>query len=322
MNRTVRLFAALLLALPAWAPAQEPNLPRPVAELERLLAAEPLVVEKAEISRPTAQGDITLRAEVSFGGAAPMRVKLRKAEPGAEVFNNVPRYDLAAYALQQLFLDPAEYVVPPTTLRFLPRADLARLQPEVQRTFSGADEVLAVVQVWLTDIASPPDVLDLARFERDARYARHVGQLNVLTHLIDHRDANLGNFLIGRAQHGARVYSIDHGVAFASADSDRGDTWKDLRVKRLPADTVARLRTITEAQLAQRLGVLAQWRLVDGRHVAEPPGPLLSPRRGVRMAGPVLQMGLTTREINAVFQQLRSLLQRVDAGEIGTAPPP
>ncbi len=211
--------------------AQDANITQPVADLERLLAAEPLVITQAEISRPKAKGDITLKADVAFGGAPPLRVKLRKAEPGAEAFNNVPRYDLAAYELQKLFLDPAEYVVPPTALRMIPRPDFAKYQPDVVRTFSSADQVLAVVQYWLSDITVVADVLDPARFESDAVYARHIGQLNVLTYLIEHRDSNVGNFLLGKSPTGARVFSIDHGVAFASIDSDRGEAWKQIRVK-------------------------------------------------------------------------------------------
>ena len=233
------LALTLLLALAVTAAAQDSNITQPIADLERLLAAEPLVITQAEISRPKAKGDITLKADVSFGGAPPLRVKLRKAEPGAEAFNNVPRYDLAAYELQKLFIDPAEYVVPPTALRFIPRADFAKYQPDVARTFSSADQVLAVLQYWLSDITVIADVYNPTRFATDPLYARHIGQLNVLTYLIAHRDSNVGNFLIGKTSTGARVFSIDHGVAFASEDSDRGEAWKVMRVDRLPADTVA-----------------------------------------------------------------------------------
>jgi hypothetical protein len=310
------LATSLLLAIGTTAAAQDSNITQPIADLERLLAAEPLVITHAEISRPKAKGDITLKADVSFGGAPPLRVKLRKAEPGADSFNNVPRYDLAAYELQKLFIDPAEYVVPPTALHFIPRADFAKFQPDVARTFSSADQVLAVVQYWLSDITVVADVLDPARFETDALYARHIGQLNVLTYLIEHRDSNVGNFLRGKAATGARVFSIDHGVAFASIDSDRGEVWKQIRVNRLPADTVAKLRTITVPVLEQRLGVLAQWQLEGDRYVPVAPGPNLSPNRGVRREGKVLQMGLTKSEIAAVNRLLARLLQRVDAGAI------
>lgn len=314
------ITAALLLALVATAAAQDANIRQPVADLEQLLAAEPLVIAQAEISRPKAKGDITLRAIVSFGEAAPLLVKLRKAEPGADTFNNVPRYDLAAYALQKLFLDPAEYVVPPTTLRMVPLADFAKYSPGVARTFSAADQVLAVVQYWLNDIKVVTDVYNPERFAADPVYARHIGQLNVLTYLIRHRDSNLGNFLLGNAEAGARVFSIDHGVAFASDDSDRGEVWKDMRVNRLPADTVERLRLVTPQLLAERLGVLAQWQL-DGRsYVPVASGKNLSEHRGVRRTGNDLQMGLTKSEIRDVHRLLTRLLERVDRGEITMVP--
>jgi hypothetical protein len=317
-SRFTRACGFLLLFIGVAAVAQDANITRPIDEIEKLLAADPLVIEQAEISRPKAKGDITLKAEVSFGGAPAFRVKLRKAEPGADEFNNVPRYDLAAYELQKLFLDPPEYVVPPTTLRFIPRADFAKYSPDVAATFPPADQVLAVVQYWLSDIKVIADVYDPQRFQADPVYARHIGQLNVLTYLIRHRDSNVGNFLIGRAERGARVFSIDHGVAFASIDSDRGKLWKDMRVSRLPADVVARLRAVTPEVLESKLAVLAQWRLQDGAWVPVAPGANLSPRRGVRRDGDTLQMGLTKIEIQSIQRLLEKLLQRVDRGDITT----
>src|SRR5215211_4575023 len=121
----------------------------------------------------------------------------------------------------------------------MPLAELRQYSPDVQKTFSGADEVLVVVQYWLNDVAVLADVFDPAKFESDPLYARHIGQLNVFTYLIEHRDSNPGNFLISRDTAGARVFSVDNGVAFHSTDSDRGRLWKDMRVKRLPADLVA-----------------------------------------------------------------------------------
>lgn len=305
----------------AAAGAQDANITRPVAELEQLLAADPMVITQAQISRPNAKGDITLRAEVSFAGAPPLRVKLRKAEPGADSFNNVPRYDLAAYELQKLFLDPAEYVVPPTNLRMVPLAEFAKYAPTVERTFPGAEQVLAVVQYWLSDIKVIPDVYSPERFESDTAYARHIGQLNVFTYLIRHRDSNMGNFLIGKAEVGARVFSINHGVAFASEESDRGELWKNMRVDRLPADTVERLRGITKQGLADRLGVLAQWRLEGGSYVRVPNGKNIWEGRGVRRVGDDLQMGLSTSEIQAVYKLLTKLLERVDRGDIRVVSP-
>ncbi len=321
LNRLMSLVAgSLLLALAATAMAQDANIKQPIAELERLLAAEPLVIHEAKISRPNAKGDITLRAEVSFGGSPPLRVKLRKSEPGANSFNNVPRYDLAAYELQKLFLDPDEYVVPPTALRMVPLAEFKKFSPDVYRTFRGADQVVAVVQYWLSDILSIPDVYDAERFAADPLYARHIGQLNILTYLIRHRDSNQGNFRLGKAERGARVFSIDHGVAFASEESDRGDVWKDLRVNRLPADAVERLRKVTPEILTERLAVLAQWRLEGGNFVPVANGRNLAEGRGVRPEDEDLQMGLSKSEIRALHRLLTKLLERVDRGEITLVP--
>jgi hypothetical protein len=314
--RLVCAFVAL--ATLSQAAAQDANIPLPVADLEQMLQHEPLRIVTAEISRPKAKGDITLKADVAFGDHPSLRVKLRKAEPGAEAFNNVPRYDLAAYELQKFFIDPPEYVVPPTALRMIPLGELSRYSPDVEPTFRDSDQVLCVVQYWLQEIKVIADVLDPARFETDAVYARHIGQLNVLTYLVEHRDSNVGNFLISRTTPGARVFSIDHGVAFDSEDSDRGELWKRMRVERLPADTVARLRAITEAALHERLGVLAEWRLRDGRYEAVPPGRNLAPGRGVRIEGDSLQMGLRKGEINAVWRLLTRLLKDIDSGDITT----
>ena len=107
---------------------------------------------------------------------------------------------------------------------------------------------------------------------------------------------------------------VDHGVAFASAESDRGKLWKELRVDRFPADTVERLRAVTPEQLKQRLGVLAQWQLENGRYVPAPHGENFAPNRGVRSKDGILQMGLTDSEIMRVYRQLTRFLSQVDRG--------
>ena len=321
MRAVVAALSILAFWAASWpAAAQDRNITLPVADLERMLGSEPMQIVDARISRPKLQGavDITLKADVSFSGQPPIRLKVRKAERGAEVFNNVPRYDLAAYELQKLLMDAEEYVVPPTALRMLPIAEMRPYTSALRATFPGSDDVLCVVQYWLQDVAVPADVLFPARFESDALYARHIGQLNVFTYLINHRDSNLGNFMISAVPEGARVFSIDHGVAFASEPSDRGELWKSMRVKRLPADTVARLRKLTEADLESRLSVLAQWKLENGHYVAVSPGANLAPRFGVRRDEGVVQMGLSNSEIGAVWSRARKLLRMIDDGDIAT----
>lgn len=314
---SILTFATLIVAGPVL--AQDTNITMPVAELERMLADDPLKIVSADKSRPKAPGDITSKAEVSFGGREPFRVKLRRSEPGAEGFNNLPRYDLASYAIQRLLMDANEYVMPPTALRMIPVAEFKSYYHDpaaVKPTFRGADEVLCVVQYWLQNVTNPPDILDKSRFDTDAVYARHIGQLNVFTYLIEHRDSNQGNFLISKAEQGPRVFSIDHGVAFASLDSDRGTDWLELRVDRLPKDTVERVRALDKDVLTSKLGVLGQWELRDGHYVPVPLTENTYPSRGVRIKDGVVQMGLTREEISAVARQVKRLLNKVDNGKV------
>jgi hypothetical protein len=317
-RRIARLLAVTALAWATTASAQDANITLPVPEIERMMSAPDLTIVSAEISRPKAKGDITLKADVSFEGQPPVRFKLRKAEPGADTFNNVPRYDMAAYELQKLFLDPNEYVVPPTALRFVSLAEFSKYSPNVERTFPGAEQVLVVVQYWLQEVKVIADVYNAETFATDPVYARHIGQLNIFTDLIDHSDSNAGNFLISRTTPGARVFSIDNGVAFASEESDRGKLWKDLRVDRLPADTVERLRKITPEVLQQALGVVGQWQLQDGKYVPVSKGENLSPNQGVRREGEVLQMGLKKSEVSRIARALKNLLKKIDDGDVKT----
>jgi hypothetical protein len=314
---TTTAVAWLALLQPSIGRAEPVNIDGDPLAIERLLATEPMKIVTAEISRPKAQGDITLKADVAFGDHAPFRVKVRKAMPGADTFNNTPRYDLAAYELQKLLMDPADWVVPPTALRMIPAADL-RPYAQVEPTFPKSDDVLTVVQYWLKDILVIADVYDPAHFETDPVYAKHIGQLNIFTYLIGHRDSNAGNFLISKETQGARIFSVDNGVAFLAPEADRGQLWREIRVDRLPAATVERLRQITKETLTSRLGVVAQWQLRDGHYVPVTPGANLKSYRGVREKDGVVQMGLTTVEISSVWRHCRDLVEQLDDGKLKT----
>jgi len=89
-------------------------------------------------------------------------------------------------------------------------------------------------------------------------------------------------------------------------------------VDRLPADTVARLRQLTSEGLHRSLGVLAEWKLVDGHWIAVAPGDNLGPLRGVRVEADTLQLGLTRLEIDRVDRRRAQLLKLVDSGKVGT----
>jgi hypothetical protein len=252
---------------------------------------------------------------MQFSSAQVLVAKWAPAARGGSAFNNEPRYEAAAYELQKLFLPEDEWVVPPTLLRAFPSDYLDEYFPNAPRTFDDASSVVVAVQYWLLNVQSD-DFWDEERFEADSVYARYLGNMNVLTHLIDHRDANTGNFLISSITQRPRVFSVDNGVAFRSQRSDRGYAWRNLRVERLPHATVARLRTVTEEDLTRALGVIAEFEIVDGLLVARAPTVNLDEGRGVRERDGVFQFGLTRAEIRDVGNRIAGLLKRVDEGKV------
>jgi len=115
-----------------------------------------------------------------------------------------------------------------------------------------------------------------------------------------------------------RVFSVDNGLAFGTKKSNRGTYWKDLRLKRLPGETIERLRRLKTEDIKKTLGVVAQFEIREGQLVPAEPGENLDKNKGVRQKGSVIQFGLTEREIKGVLARVENLLKRVDSGKIET----
>ena len=315
MLRASRLLVtALLLAAPAR--AQDIHVLHRVDSLESWLRHRPFEIIDFRGSR--GEGDRTQRAAIQFPDNLVILVKWARAAPGGEVFNNVPRYELAAYELQKLFLDEPDHVVPPTVARTVP-LDWYRekIGPEAEATFDDTASVLVVLQYWLnqvTVLAEP----DLERFQADTAYARHLGNLNILTFLIRHSDSNVGNFLVSLDDTNPRAFAVDNGVAFGRAESQRGTAWREIRLPALPGATVERLRGITRDDLERALGVLVQYEVRDEALVPVPAGESLRRYDGVRHHGNVIQLGLTSDEITQTWDRLERLLRDVDRGRVRT----
>ena len=295
--------------------AQNANVAYATAELDQRLAVEPFEILEAKPSRGLEE-EVGLRARVRFADGVEMTLKVRPAGPGASEFNNEPRYELAAYRIQSLFLDPDDYVVPPTALRMMPLATLKPYAPAARPTFRKSDDVLVVLQYWMENVAGKGDILDVARFAADPEYARRFGSFNLLTYAIDHGDSNLGNVLISTVPGEPRAWAVDNGVAFDAPESDRGNVWSEIRVPWLPAAEVGRLRTLDEARLEESLAVLAQWRRIDGRLEAVEPGANLSKYRGVRIEYDIVQLGLKGNEIRSIARRIGALMKQIDKGRI------
>ncbi len=289
----------------------------PPLVLEERLRSEPFQIAGFQDNRW--EGDRTQRSALRFGDGTTVQVKWARAARGGFAMNNQPRYELAAYEIQKLLLDVPDRVVPPTVVREMPLRVYRQLDPELEPTFDGTESVLVVIQYWLESVGYF-DAPDTARVATDDVYAGRLGQLNLLTYLINHVDSNAGNILISTTGN-SRMFAVDNGVAFRSPESPRGTVWQTLHVRRLPADAVARLRALTRAQLEDAVAVVAQFRVRDdGRLERVPATTKLNPNRGVDRQGDIIQLGLTDLEIDDIWERRRKLLDRIDAGEIRTFP--
>jgi hypothetical protein len=310
-------FGAVLAAVLCCtvAVAQDLNILLPVGEIERALAGGDLEIVDTVDNR--FEGDRTQRVVLRLSDGSLIKVKWAVFATGGEAFNNMPRYEIAAYELQKLFLDEAEYVVPPTLARAFDLAWCQTTYPDAEPTFKGTSSVLVALQYWLWNVEDFEN-LDRRRFRNDPAYARSIANFNVFTYLALHSDSNMGNSLISRESSHPRVFAVDNGVTFGKEETDQGTEWRWLAVDRLPRSTVERLRKIDTGDLESALAVVAQFNNEDGRLVAVEPTEPFGWNRGTRWQAEVLQLGLTALEIRGVHTRLKRLLKRVDAGKIKT----
>jgi hypothetical protein len=314
----VALLLGLLLPPGALPAAQDVNVHLPIATIEALLRKDPLDVLDMQQARPQIEGDRSARVALEVGDGGDMLVaKWKPVGRGAIGFNNEPRYELAAYEFQKLFLTESEYVVPPTVLRSMPLEAYRELRAASQPTLPRTNSVLYLLSYWVQNVTNR-DPFQADRFERDTVYARHWGNANLFTYLINHRDANLGNILVSIEDVNPRVFAVDNDVAFRSRVSDQGDTWRRLHVDRLPHATIERLRAVTRDALDRALGVVAEFAIVDGHLVPAEPGPNLDPARGLRTTAERVQFGLTSAEIGDIEGRIRRILEQVDRGRLRT----
>ena len=261
---------------------------------------------------------LAVPADGAPGGRIVFKGKWKPAGAGGEAFNNVPRKERAAYRVQTLFLEPEHYVVPPGIGECIPLDYHERVIGPAVQSFDGADCVYGLLAYWVENVTLD-DARDLARFETDEKYARSLAYLNLLCHLIDHRDSRDANFLVAVDPERPRVFGIDNGLAFGGFRNPFTPflmNFAKLHVGRLPRDAIERLRRLTRADLDASLSVIDQFEIRAGQLVAVEPTAPLDVESGVRRQGDVVQFGLTRREIDGVEKRLIELLERIDDGEI------
>ncbi len=254
-------------------------------------------------------------------GRIVFRAKWKTASKGGDSLNNSPRRELAAYQVQQLFLEPDEYVVPPSVGRCLPltaQSNTANSSPQ-KPTFSGTTCVFGVISYWVENVTNE-QVLDLKRFDTDLRYRETLANLNLLTYLIDHRDSRSANFMISKTPASPRALSVDNGLAFRGFRNPIalfGSDWSKILVPSLPRRKIEKLRNIDREAL-EKLGTVAQYQIHEGVLEAAPALPPIDKNNGVRVSedSATIQLGLTQDEIDALQSRIQDLLKRVDEGSV------
>ncbi len=250
-----------------------------------------------------------------------MPVKGKVAPDRLDDWNNSPRKEIASYRLQQLFLEPRDYVVPTTDMYCMPLGEWRQHLPDRAPHVEGTSCVLLNLALWLSDVTVPERLHDPRRFLADPNYAYHLANFNVLTYLSDHRDQRGGNVLVSIHDEDRHVFAVDNGIAYGdwiyNWFNPSSFRWARIQVPALPRATVERLRALDRAALDEKLGTVTQMQADPaGRlEVVEREAPW-HPEQGVRVRGTSLQLGLTRSEIAAVWERIERLLEAVDAGRI------
>ena len=278
------------------------------------LACEPFRIESVDGAGGGVMGAKKLGLLFPSDGRR-IDVKWKAAPSGGDGWNNSPRCEIGAYAVQRLFLDECDYLVPPIVARGIDLETYRAVEEGAAANIIGTRCVFGAAALWLSDGKPPDTVLDDDRFRADATYAYHVANLNLLAYLIRHRDARQSNFL--RLDNDPRIFIIDNGIAFSgfvfnffTANFDK------IRVPALPRQSVDRLRQLAFSDF-EPLTVLAELHAdADGVLRAVERAPALDAETGCRVFSGRVQLGLTAAEIAAMQARVATLLERVDGGEI------
>lgn len=309
---------------------EKPPACRSAREVEQLLGGQLQILGMA----PTPSGQqgakiLTLRAQVGAKSVV-LRAKWR-AQSSASILNE-PRKELAAHAVQKLFLDETELAAPPIVAHCFPLAEYRAFVPDEPASFGGIDCVLGFVSYWLESVRTATSARqegllsgpgegfwDAELFERDRIYRGSAANTNLLTYVIRHGDPHNAQFLLQKTPQGLRTYVVDNSIAFRSVKNPiyfiRED-WSEIRVPRLPERTVKRLRALTDEDFADLATVNELER--QGRQLVRvaTSAPAKIDEKGMSWNGSRLRIGLTRGEIELVQSRIQNFLARPDLADI------
>lgn len=313
------IFGVVVTPLASAQPAgPNGNIPIPPAALEQQLKFEPFEIRSVK----GAGGGVTGAKKLTLyfpGTKRELKVKWKPVPPRGDGWNNSPRRELAAYELQKWFLDPEDFVVPTTVARCIPLDVYAPVDPAAQPNVGSFPCVLGVLSIWLSNVTVPDELYDVERFADDPKYARHIASFNMLTYLVAHKDGRTGNFLTSSDETDRRVFAVDNGISFGGMVHNWFvRNWHKIRVAGLRKEHVDRLRGLDRRALDQ-LSVVAQLH-PDANGILRSVEPTASvhPTKGVYIADDVVQLGLTSGQLEDLHDRIVVLVADVDRGVVPT----
>jgi hypothetical protein len=303
------------------APSPRAEEPEPYRRVPPDQAYELMASAAMELRSHRGAGGGTTGAEkhtVYFASADVELVTKWKEVPGRlDGVNNSPRKELAAYAIQRVFLAPEDYVVPAAVVRCALIETYRERHRSASPTVKGTKCVLGILSVWITNVTVPDVLYDEERFLTDSQYAYYMSNFNLLTYLIDHRDGRDGNILVSKDDEHRRVFAVDNGIAFGPwVYNYFVPNWTKLRVAALRKESIDRLREVRREDF-DFLAVVAQLEIdEEGVLRPVPPGEPFDPDDGAVARAGSVQFGLTTSEIDDVYARIEALIQAVDDGRV------
>ena len=302
---------------------------RSAHQVEQLLGGELTILGMTDPPSGSQGAKLLTLRGMSGGRAVVFRAKWRPQSSDDLV--NESRKELAACAVQKLFLDDAESVAPPTAPYCFALREYHAFVPTEQATFAGTDCVFGFMSYWLEDILSlgaarerglvtGDGILDRARFERDLVYRGSLAKANLLTYVINHGDAHDDQFLLQSTAHGFRAFVVDNSISFQSIKNPMllfREDWSQIQVPHLPKASVERLAKLTEDDY-NGLGSVAQLQRRGGELVAVHSADAHAKSDGSAMTwnGEQLRVGLTANEIELVKSRIQQLLTRPDLAQL------
>lgn len=306
------------------------------AQIESLLVSKDARILAAERTASGGNGAWVLTLSAPFEGRS-IQFRAKWRPDASRGGTNSPRNELVAHALQRLYLDPLDYIHPPTRSRCF-ELDHYRtvVDSDAQPSFPKQSScVFGTIAHWVEGASTLTNewfyreaVLDEARWQHDATYRRTLADANLLTYLTLNGDTHRGNWLKVDTAAGRRIYMVDSSLSFTrhrNAALTLHDDFSAILVP-LRKQSVDRVMQIDEATLeslsaiervyASDAGLTSEW--------VEPGDPALSGGRPYEFVscpaslGCKTQMvlGMTRFERDMLLGELRHLQMRVKMGEV------